>query len=234
MSIFNLKYYFFELDYLKYIILFLLVNWFLEKTFKTKITLNAIVRFILVGGILYFIFIFDMKNKKQINKTIGDKIDEIKSANLSNIYTDADGVFLYSRILEFQKYNYYSYRKSMKHYDNFIKTKNNILQGVHNPKHHYEVMEDEMSKAINALASICLTITPKTTNNNNKSKLKQLEDEVKKLYKIMANHLNRTAVFLRERWANEKTTIMSFPINKSNIKPNMIASKNYSQNYSLF
>ena len=66
MDLFDLKYYIFELDYIKYIIYFLVLNWFFQNYFVIDISLNTIVRFLMIGLILYFVFIFNLKNKNEI------------------------------------------------------------------------------------------------------------------------------------------------------------------------
>ena len=98
MDIFNLKHYFFKFDYIKYILLFLIINWFLQKYFTNLITLNTLLRLLIVGGIIYFIFINEYKKKKDIGEVIQKDIDLIHAPNLSAIYEDVDGILLFSHI----------------------------------------------------------------------------------------------------------------------------------------
>jgi len=240
MNLFDLKYYFFGLDYLKYIFLFLLINWFLEKSFIPIITLNTIVRFFMTGTVLYLLFIFKIKKKKNTGNEIQEKLDIIKEPNLYHIYKDIGGVLLYSDILDIRNLNKYSFNKSMKHYDNFIKIKNNILKGVKFPKNYHDILEDEMSKSLNALSSISVGIGPKTfydeneTNKQNKNlKLNKLNKSVKELYNLFYQHLKEINKFLKNKWNNSEIDNTSFPIYESNIKPNMIHTKNYSSHYSI-
>ena len=235
MDLFDLKYYIFELDYIKYIIYFLVLNWFFQNYFVIDISLNTIVRFLMIGLILYFVFIFNLKNKKEIGKKINDKIEIIKAPNLLHIYEDVDAILLYSSILDLRDVNKYSFNKSMKHYDNFIKIKNNILKNsVKYPKNYYTILENEMNKSINALVSIGVGIPPSGNSNDNDIKLKKLETFSKKLYKIFYNHIDDVNNFLQKKWKNEEKNIDSFPVHISNIKPNMTKTKEYSKNYSIF
>ena len=242
MDIFNLKHYFFEFDYIKYILLFLIINWFLQKYFTNLITLNTLLRLLIVGGIIYFIFIVEYKKKKDLGKNIENNIDLIHAPNLSAIYEDVDGILLYSHILEYRDLNKYSFNESIKHYDNFMKIKKTILSGVSHPKNYYEILEDEMNKCINALSSIMVGNKDnyyynkkEGKNINNLKSSNKLRNYIKKLYNVFQLHLNDVHQFLKKEWNESKEkNINSFKLHLSNVKPNMTNTKEYSEHYSLF
>ena len=128
-----------------------------------------------------------------------------------------------------------------------MKIKKNILNGVSHPKNYYDILESEMEKSINSLASIMVGNKTKYyyyDNNANKDlgKTKEnikftskLNNYVKKLYNVFQTHLNEVNVFLKEGWKNSKNkNVNSFKLHLSNVKPNMTNTREYSEHYSLF
>ena len=224
MKLFDLKYYFFKFDYIKYLLLFLGIHWFLQRFFTAEIQLNTILRLIILGIIMYFIFIFDYKKKKDLGDDFEKKIKLVKTPNIHHIYKDTNGVLFYSKMIEYRKVNKYAYQKSMTHYDNFINMKNHLINGVNFPKNYYDILENEMEKCINSFASIGLT---------NKVDIKKLDFYVKKLYNILQQHKNEVIDTLKKKWRKRKDT-GSFYIDNSSVKPDNTNSPEYSQHYSLF
>ena len=95
-----------------------------------------------------------------------------------------------------------------------MKIKKTILSGVSHPKNYYEILEDEMNKCINSLASIIIgkkdsyyyynKIANKDShiekNLNNIRSSTKLRNYIRKLYNIFQLHLDDVHKFLKKEY----------------------------------
>ena len=188
---------------------------------------------------LFFYYSFEKKyqSKQEINQDLKQKLTSIKTSKLNLIYNDLEALNLYSSLIEFRDYNNTEFIKSMKHYNNFLEITLNITNNALYTGDYLDLAESEAKKALNSLASISLSLPNKylVINENDTISISiKLEQGVTQLAEIIDKNLYDIYQVLHRKWQTEEINYNSKPVFYSPVEKNMLHTREYSKNYSLY
>ncbi len=186
------------------------------------------------------------QQSQQKKKTTTDLINQEfetgkKQIQIDNIEKNDDIVLFYSNNLNLRKINYKAFNQSMRHFDNFLKLKNDLLEKKNSQyKQLLDLLKMERNNCLNEFASITISIETKEFNHGWEPILEntdsQIKEELSKLEKLFLDFFSEINEFLEKQYYNEPITQNSFPTFnlQDTISGDTTKTNQYSENFTLY
>lgn len=174
---------------------------------------------------------YRIDKKRNTLEDVNTELDyQLKSLwpKVQNLHMDANLVSLFYNLRQFRKYNSEAYDNCLIAVDNMLKVVSEIEAGVYHCKENSDVVEDELYKAINHMASMIFRIPlPKMM-------VKKYKRALNALHIICRRHLDDVREICKNYYSAKPIDINTHFIINDGPRANDTDKQEYNPHYNLF